>query len=283
MKKFNRIPNIGGSSKATSSTLCQKCLKKGHYSYECKAATHERPYVSRPSRTQQLLNPKLVPKLSNEVPHDLLVKQGIADGQLAKIEQERGRIRETHSREYVRGSNFKRTRSISSSSASVSTISTRFSLSPEPPLEKVATSRYSQNRSRLEKSASYDRYRSSIRARSPPRQQSPYSSRGKRNRQHSLSPSSPTSDDDYRNIKRESSKKRTPCTSSSLREKYPKSNSPRNTKNLSSLDIDGNPNGVLARAGTSSKEDQVKSPYREKSLSPYSKRLALTKAMNLNR
>ena len=40
----------------------------GHYSYECDAAQQERPYVSRPSRTQQLLNPKLAPTVSNEVP-----------------------------------------------------------------------------------------------------------------------------------------------------------------------------------------------------------------------
>jgi hypothetical protein len=37
-----------------------------HYSYECKAAPQERPYVPRPSRTQQLFNPKLMPKLTNE-------------------------------------------------------------------------------------------------------------------------------------------------------------------------------------------------------------------------
>ncbi len=45
-----------------------------HYSYECKAAPQERPYIARPSRTQQLSNPKLLPKLSNEVPDVLLKK-----------------------------------------------------------------------------------------------------------------------------------------------------------------------------------------------------------------
>nr|POE94286.1 hypothetical protein CFP56_16526 [Quercus suber] len=73
----------GGPSKATPTTLCQKCLKKGwflarppptqcadsnydsgHYSYECTSAQQERPYTSRPSRTQQLLNPKLAPKIT---------------------------------------------------------------------------------------------------------------------------------------------------------------------------------------------------------------------------
>jgi hypothetical protein len=79
----------GGPSKASATTLCQKCLKRDmssllllaqtqadfssrHYSYECKAVAQERPYVPRPSRTQQLFNPKLVPKLNSDVPQDLL-------------------------------------------------------------------------------------------------------------------------------------------------------------------------------------------------------------------
>ncbi|KLT41809.1 hypothetical protein CC85DRAFT_226069, partial [Cutaneotrichosporon oleaginosum] len=37
--------------RATSSTRCQKCLKTGHFTYEC---TGSRPYVARPSRTKQL-------------------------------------------------------------------------------------------------------------------------------------------------------------------------------------------------------------------------------------
>jgi hypothetical protein len=40
----------------------------GHYSYDCKAQAQERPYISRPSRSQQLLNPKLKPKLANIAP-----------------------------------------------------------------------------------------------------------------------------------------------------------------------------------------------------------------------
>jgi Zinc knuckle len=90
---MNRYQGISarGSSKATASTLCQKCLKRDkpndplerdsilivilrHYSFECKAVAQERPYVSRPSRTQQLFNPKLVPKLTSDVPQDLLRK-----------------------------------------------------------------------------------------------------------------------------------------------------------------------------------------------------------------
>ena len=82
---------FSGGHKASPQTLCQKCLKRDeytatrcltaltdfalrHYSYECKATTQERPYASRPSRTQQLANPKLVPKLTSDVPNDLLRK-----------------------------------------------------------------------------------------------------------------------------------------------------------------------------------------------------------------
>jgi hypothetical protein len=102
-----------GRSKASSDTLCQKCLKRGHYSYECKATAQERPYQSRPSRTQQLLNPKLKPKLTTEVPEDLLRKKGVADEILKKKEVERA------------GRDRKRSRSLSTSSVdSISTIST---------------------------------------------------------------------------------------------------------------------------------------------------------------
>ncbi|RZC88132.1 hypothetical protein C5167_015935 [Papaver somniferum] len=39
-----------------SSAQCQKCFEPGHWTYECK---NERVYISRPSRTHQLKNPKL--------------------------------------------------------------------------------------------------------------------------------------------------------------------------------------------------------------------------------
>lgn len=72
MHSFNRG---GGRRQATPANVqCQKCLKRGHYSYECKAQLQERPYKARPSRTQQLLNPKLAPKLTNHVPDDTIRK-----------------------------------------------------------------------------------------------------------------------------------------------------------------------------------------------------------------
>ncbi|XP_008797456.1 zinc finger CCHC domain-containing protein 10-like [Phoenix dactylifera] len=49
------------SSSGGASAQCQKCFQAGHWTYECK---NERVYMSRPSRTQQLKNPKLKMKLS---------------------------------------------------------------------------------------------------------------------------------------------------------------------------------------------------------------------------
>ncbi|KAL4202455.1 hypothetical protein AMTRI_Chr02g221190 [Amborella trichopoda] len=48
-------------SLGASSSQCQKCFQAGHWTYECK---NERVYISRPSRTQQLKNPKLKMRLS---------------------------------------------------------------------------------------------------------------------------------------------------------------------------------------------------------------------------
>lgn len=44
-----------------TASQCQKCFQTGHWTYECK---NERVYISRPSRTQQLKNPKLRMKVS---------------------------------------------------------------------------------------------------------------------------------------------------------------------------------------------------------------------------
>lgn len=88
--RYRNVPGLSSSSKATASTLCQKCLKRDmfdpskrlkilradgllrHYSFECTVSAQERPYISRPSRTQQLQNPKLIPKLSSDTPNNLL-------------------------------------------------------------------------------------------------------------------------------------------------------------------------------------------------------------------
>lgn len=53
--KATNLSNIGNAL-----SQCQKCFQPGHWTYECK---NERVYISRPSRTQQLKNPKLKMKL----------------------------------------------------------------------------------------------------------------------------------------------------------------------------------------------------------------------------
>lgn len=55
------MSTVGGSG-----SQCQKCFQTGHWTYECK---NERVYISRPSRTQQLKNPKL--RMRPPVSYDL--------------------------------------------------------------------------------------------------------------------------------------------------------------------------------------------------------------------
>ncbi|KAG5966975.1 hypothetical protein E4U58_002348 [Claviceps cyperi] len=63
------------------------------------ASSQERPYVSRPSRSQQLRNPKLVPKLTNDTPNPVEKKKGLADEILAKQEAQRTRLQELEGRD----------------------------------------------------------------------------------------------------------------------------------------------------------------------------------------
>ncbi|KAH9042120.1 zinc knuckle-domain-containing protein [Lactarius pseudohatsudake] len=73
MSKFAPHSRSANNPRPNSSTVCQKCLRPGHFTYECKST---RPYVSRPSRTAQLENPRLLAKLkadenpSIEVPEE---------------------------------------------------------------------------------------------------------------------------------------------------------------------------------------------------------------------
>ncbi|SCV71841.1 BQ2448_4535 [Microbotryum intermedium] len=55
-------PHRSRPSKASPDTRCQKCEGLGHYTYEC---TGQR---ERPTRTQQLKNPKLLTKLTGQAP-----------------------------------------------------------------------------------------------------------------------------------------------------------------------------------------------------------------------
>ncbi|KAM6493122.1 Zinc knuckle domain containing protein [Amanita muscaria] len=91
MSKYAPHQRSTNQPRATTSTVCQKCLKPGHFIFECKS---ERPYVTRPSRTQQLENPRLLAKLraegkpSVDVPEEFR-KTGIANQILEGKEKER--------------------------------------------------------------------------------------------------------------------------------------------------------------------------------------------------
>ncbi|PBK74890.1 hypothetical protein ARMSODRAFT_950945 [Armillaria solidipes] len=92
MSKYAPHHRSTSNPTATSSTVCQKCLGSGHFTYQCK---NTRPYVSRPSRTQQLENPRVLAKLkadgkpSVEVPEEFKNPKGTANKILAAKEKER--------------------------------------------------------------------------------------------------------------------------------------------------------------------------------------------------
>ncbi|PVH85344.1 hypothetical protein DL98DRAFT_56225 [Cadophora sp. DSE1049] len=269
MNRYARGPTVGGPSKASATTLCQKCLKRGHYSYECKAVVQERPYVSRPSRTQQLLNPKLQPKLTSDVPQDLLRKKGVADELLAKSDQERGRKRERQSEDPDLPGNSKRMRS--ASSASVSTISTGISRSPSPQRD----SREHDSRKIGSRSASSPRRRSPSMSITPPRRLT--DSEKKRRRESYSSVDSYSSD--------EGNMSRGRVESRSTRRRYQQASPPARGRTTESRSPHGKRRGLSndrqhprPRNGFDVVENRA--PPRERSLSPFSKRLALTQAMN---
>ncbi|KAG6117336.1 hypothetical protein E4U13_001194 [Claviceps humidiphila] len=181
-----------------------------HYSYECKASSQERPYVSRPSRSQQLRNPKLVPKLTNDTPNPVEKKKGLADEILAKQEAQRTRLQELEGGdESDVAPSPNRRRSVSSES--VSTVSTALSRRPRSPRSsRPLAAPKSQPRRR---SPSYDHVqrdvsprRSISRSLTPPvrRRRSP--SRDSLSPRRSLSPEpgkrrrSPSYDDVGRNV-----------------------------------------------------------------------------------
>ncbi|KIV99266.1 uncharacterized protein PV09_09036 [Verruconis gallopava] len=255
------------TSRASASTLCQKCLKRGHYSYECKAAPQERPYIARPSRTQQLLNPKLAPKLTNEAPDDLMQKKGVADAQLAKSAAERGRKRSMS----IEGDRpRKRSRSASScSSSSVSTISTSRSRSasrnrrPSSAERMVASqhdgddraeSSFERKRRRRPSAASHEGhgYRNTRRRRS---ERSP----GERGRRTSRM------EDDMERRSRTG-------TRSGSRQNGRKASRSRNRTRQSGR--------TYSRSPSPYRRQPRDTAPRERSLSPYSKRMAMTRALN---
>ncbi|KAI1762207.1 zinc knuckle-domain-containing protein [Hypoxylon sp. FL1150] len=300
-----------GPAKSTpASVQCQKCLKRGHYSYECKASAQERPYIPRPSRTQQLLNPKLVPKLASDVSDALQKKKGVADEELAKIEAERAKKRELE-QDDSDGAPPKRARS--SSYDSVSSISTRRSLSPPPqaqqssaglpdgpgrsrrgpsPVSHVSRRQSYSSASDYERrysaspagQAKNDRQSRSLSrgSRSPPREASPVRSRRSardeavdqesihsRRRRYSSSPSKSPPRRDRRHFRSRSRDQ------PRRRDRSP----PRQHDKRADR-------GPAFNRGNDRRREEAPprmAERRERSLSPFSKRLALTQQMNMGR
>ncbi|KAB8068141.1 hypothetical protein BDV29DRAFT_162672 [Aspergillus leporis] len=311
MNRYRNVPGLKGPSKATASTLCQKCLKRDIY--ECTVTAQERPYQYRPSRTQQLLNPKLRPELSTEAPNDLLRSKGVADDLLAKREEERGRKRDIDESEPLdrRGQASKRARSASSHSASsVSTISTSRSHSRSPPRRDGYAARSGPDRteptsshhSRLRKrrysdssSGHSDSYSHGERERTRSRSSKWTGDRNTRRRRRE---SSPEERGRARNLSLDGSRRgrtrsRSIGQSRIPREKRSVTPDAMHERNYSGTNPRDNPShsdhsdGRYNRGHNERPErngrHHVPQPRRERSLSPYSKRLALTQAMNVSR
>jgi hypothetical protein len=84
-----RQDNKSGAGQGTQ--VCQKCLKAGHWTFECK---NERVYIARPTRTQQLKHPKLQQRFMDpdELPPDIREAergQVVNDGAAAGTEKSR--------------------------------------------------------------------------------------------------------------------------------------------------------------------------------------------------
>ncbi|KAI4818580.1 hypothetical protein E4T44_10459 [Aureobasidium sp. EXF-8845] len=239
----------------------------GHYSYDCKAQAQERPYISRPSRSQQFLNPKLKPKLANIAPTPTPTEQEPRKRSLDDMDDHRP--------------SRKRSRSAASfSSASVSSISTR-SPSPERP-----RSRHDVKQEREPSAtggAGDKRMRPSSAASSPDHMQSyETSSRNTRMRRNSRSPS----ERGRRRGRSANSERR--MRSASDRNTLKDTRGPTPVRRADGADT----NPVLGqhtnhqRADYKTYRDQdremkdVPGGDRPRSLSPFSKRVALTQSMD---
>ncbi|KAF5670349.1 hypothetical protein FDENT_11295 [Fusarium denticulatum] len=283
-------------------------IPERHYSYECKATAQERPYVSRPSRSQQFRNPKLVPKLTNERLNPLEQKKGVADEELAKLEAERAREREREQRDdELIEPNVKRRGSVSSHS--VSTISTGASRSRSPGKDRArppaqsprSRSPYSEDSQRGRR----DDSRSRSRSHSPSlnRSRSPHVEAGHRRSDSGRSPSPEDFDrrDQYR------SRDPLPAVKGSAPARHPRedpseSRSPHSLRRRRSR----SPRSPQSRGRLDERPDRSRTRHdrerlpprgrfddrrhghggsgpgnqaRERSLSPFSQRSAMTQAM----
>ncbi|KAI2639994.1 zinc knuckle-domain-containing protein [Xylaria nigripes] len=289
-----------GPSKSTPVNVqCQKCLKRGHYSYECKASAQERPYVARPSRTQQLLNPKLAPKLASDTTLAPRDTKGIADQELAKREAERARQRQLEDDDDTDNDIPERRRS--NSYDSVSTISTRdastsnqrVSMSPQRPSRAVQSPLPVRGSSRERSSDSggdYER-RYSPSPKDHKRDTKTYEAIRRRTRSLGRDDSPPSGrfDAEERPInrrpmdRRRRGDSRSPSRSPQRedRNRY-RSRSPQGAwrQNQGSQRYNNKLSGERRRNDREQRGGPPRRDRRERSLSPFSKRLALTQAMN---
>ncbi|KAI0858143.1 zinc knuckle-domain-containing protein [Xylaria cubensis] len=283
-----------GPSKSTPANVqCQKCLRRGHYSYECKAAAQERPYIARPSRTQQLLNPKLVPKLASDTSNALLQDtKGVADQELAKREAERAKKRELEQDDGTDHDSPRRRRSASYDS--VSTISTRGPSSP--PRQRVSMSprgpsgaarspspiRGSSRRRSFDSVSDYERRYSSSPERRNKGTGSPSrdDSFGHRRLDDEEQPAARQYRDRPRgSYSRSPSRSPPPDNGRRFRSRSPRAHQRRDD---SPPQYHDRPAGVNRGKGLEQR-GAPRRDARERSLSPFSKRLALTQSMNAGR
>jgi len=210
-------------------------------------------------------------------------RKGVADEQLAKAERERerGRKRERQSEEPETAGSSKRMRSASVSSASVSTISTNMSRSRSPQNSRPRSA--SLSRSPSPGRVNQRRY-SSI-SRSPPLRSSAVDEKKRRRDSYSSQDSRMSEDGNFV----QNSKER--GSSRSTRRKYRHVSPPARGRKTASRSpqrgrrrvSDHEPLRDDRNSGHMNGLKESRAPTRERSLSPFSKRLALTQAMNMGR
>ncbi|CAI5721905.1 hypothetical protein KXD40_004581 [Peronospora effusa] len=109
---------LGASSASSAAAMCQKCLRAGHWTYECK---NEAVYVQRPSRSQQLKNPKLRQPFNTDKPPEIQdeEKKMLMDEESKKLKR-KDKVKAKKKKTNIQR---KRRRSVSSSSSSESSSS----------------------------------------------------------------------------------------------------------------------------------------------------------------
>jgi hypothetical protein len=197
----------------------------------------------------------------------------VADEQLAKAALERGRKRERQSEEPEHAAPTKRMRSTSVSS--VSTISTNASRSPSPIHEPEHMERPSQQ-ARTASPPQEDPPLNRSRATSTPR-----SERKRRRGSFSSNDSYVSGSDHGRRASSRSVRRRYQRSSQSPRGRRMENRSPRGRRG--SFDDRQGAVERFSNSGRLLQKVDRSLPQKERSLSPFSKRLALTQAMNMSR